>query len=59
MRNKFEIDSACFILGLPLEQALNYLNELSLEVQAMNGKHYTDGIGLEELEKLAQTRRGT
>lgn len=57
MKNKFEIDSACCILGLQLEQALNFLADHQVEVQALDGKHYTDEIGIEELEKLAKTRR--
>ncbi|WP_156043282.1 hypothetical protein [Paenibacillus sp. UNC451MF] len=57
MKNKFEIDSACYILGLQLEHALNYLADHHMVVHEMDGKHYTDDVGIEELEKLAHAER--
>ncbi|WP_079914463.1 hypothetical protein [Paenibacillus sp. 32352] len=57
MKNKFEIDSACGILGLRLEQALEHLHEHHIQVHEMNGKQYTDETGIEELEKLAAALR--
>ncbi|MNJ04836.1 hypothetical protein D3C73_1657850 [compost metagenome] len=55
MKNKFEIDSACGILGLRLELALKHLEERQIEYRQLDNKYYTDEHGLEELERLKQT----
>ncbi|MFE5318604.1 hypothetical protein ACFQ88_07850 [Paenibacillus sp. NPDC056579] len=55
MKNKFEIDSACLILGLQLELALKHLEERQIEYRQLDNKYYTDENGLEELEKLKHT----
>lgn len=56
MKNKFEIDSACRILGLELELVLNHLDRQQIVYEQIDTKYYTDEQGIEEMEKLKYTQ---
>ncbi|MCS7460782.1 hypothetical protein N0M98_11565 [Paenibacillus doosanensis] len=53
MKHKFEIDSACLLLGLQLERVLEHFARERLACVKLDGNYYTDESGIEELEKLA------
>lgn len=54
MKDKFEIDSACSILGLELDKVLRFFFGNNLTCQEIDGKYYTDAHGIGELDRYSK-----